>query len=482
MFIDEAKPNHQQITKHLTDTQSATYQPLARHGVQWQQKLVAVVLTMLLGIVALTVRGDSIAPRDARQWGMATVVHNWGFNLVSWEVDALWQKFRAYAMQPAAGLSDRQATELVETYLQRAQEMREIDATLQTLMAGEQVDTAPVEPTQSGSNTVSEQLSTLQTQLDSLRSEQLSQRRAVEQIIEAQISHELRQSGFEWLGQPFPPVQFLFVEPPRKLVVSPRDRITIEYSQMLEAEMNLTEIQRAENSYREQFNSSAYITNIGGLGAFPTMVIDRANLSWILSTVAHEWTHNYLTLFPLGFNYLTSHELTIMNETVAEIVGDELGQRALATFYPDLVPPTETIDVTDTTNPASSTAAIMAAKEIEETKFAEALGIFDFRAEMRETRLVVDEYLAAGQVEEAESYMEERRLYFVEHGYPLRVLNQAYFAFHGSYGTSAASTSPIGPKLQALRTAEPDLKSFLETVRSFTSVADLDAALTTATP
>jgi DNA polymerase-3 subunit alpha len=37
---------------------------------------------------------------------------------------------------------------------------------------------------------------------------------------------------------------------------------------------------------------SAYITNIGGLGAFPTQVVEQASLSWVLSTVAHEWTHN----------------------------------------------------------------------------------------------------------------------------------------------------------------------------------------------
>jgi hypothetical protein len=102
---------------------------------------------------------------------------------------------------------------------------------------------------------------------------------------------------------------------------------------------------------------------------------------------------------------------------------------------------------------------------------------FDFGTEMRETRLRVDELLAAGQVEAAERYMEERRRLFVQHGYPLRVLNQAYFAFHGSYGTSAASTSPIGPKLEELRTLTPDLQTFLVAVRDITSVEELEAVL-----
>jgi hypothetical protein len=198
-----------------------------------------------------------------------------------------------------------------------------------------------------------------------------------------------------------------------------------------------------------------YITDIGGLGAFPTMVVDRASLGWVLSTVAHEWTHNYLVFFPLGWNYFASQDLTTMNETVAEIVGNEVGEQTLARYYPELVPPPPT-----EIEPISPEAAP-----------------FNFQTQMRLTRLEVDRLLAEGNIEGAEAYMEARRQRFVENGYPLRVLNQAYFAFHGSYGTSPASTSPIGPKMERLRELMPDLKTFLETVRGFTSVADLDQAL-----
>jgi hypothetical protein len=89
----------------------------------------------------------------------------------------------------------------------------------------------------------------------------------------------------------------------------------------------------------------------------------------------------------------------------------------------------------------------------------------------------VDELLRQGYVKEAEAFMEARRQTFVRQGYPLRVLNQAYFAFHGSYATGAASTDPIGPKLRQLREQSSSLREFLRAVDGISAVEDLDALL-----
>jgi hypothetical protein len=301
---------------------------------------------------------------------------------------------------------------------------------------------------------------TLETRLELLQEQQALVRPAVEQIIEGQVAAVL---AAEQLGaglKPFPPVWFTFTEPPRKLVVSPRDRIATTYYAMLQPALPPDQREQIETAILQQHDLSAYVTAIGGLGAYPTIVVDQAPLPWVLSTVAHEWVHNYLTLFPLGINYATSPELTTINETVAEIAGDELGALALATFYPELVREFPGKD-----QPATSPNA------------AQAEPPFDYRREMRHTREVVDLFLKNGRVADAEEYMQIRRQLFEENGYMLRKLNQAYFAFHGSYGTGAAATSPIGPKLEHLRALSPDLQGFLETVRWFTSEADLDAAL-----
>jgi hypothetical protein len=267
-----------------------------------------------------------------------------------------------------------------------------------------------------------------------------------------------QQIGVGWPA--VPPVWFTFTEPPRKLVASPRTSIATTYYAMLQPDLPADERERIETTILQDHNLSAYVTNIGGLGAFPAIVTDQAPLSWVLSTVAHEWVHNYLTFFPLGLNYAASPELTILNETVADIAGDELGAAALRAAYPALVREFPGKD-----EPAAS--AITSGEPL-----------FDFQREMRHTRAIVDQFLAAGRVEDAEEYMQIRRLLFQENGYPIRKLNQAYFAFHGAYGGSPAASSPIGPKLQQLRALTPDLRAFLETVRWFTSAADLDAALT----
>jgi hypothetical protein len=78
---------------------------------------------------------------------------------------------------------------------------------------------------------------------------------------------------------------------------------------------------------------------------------------------------------------------------------------------------------------------------------------------------------------EAERYMEERRQAFVAAGYSLRKLNQAYFAFHGSYGDSAAVVSPLDQQLRALRAQSADLGTFLRRVADMTSPADVAGAL-----
>jgi hypothetical protein len=63
--------------------------------------------------------------------------------------------------------------------------------------------------------------------------------------------------------------------------------------------------------------------------------------------------------------------------------------------------------------------------------------------------------------------MEERRLVFLQNGYLLRKINQAYFAFHGAYADSpggAAGEDPVGPAVRTLREQSESLADFVNTI------------------
>jgi hypothetical protein len=102
---------------------------------------------------------------------------------------------------------------------------------------------------------------------------------------------------------------------------------------------------------------------------------------------------------------------------------------------------------------------------------------FDFNREMREIRRAVDAYLAKGEITQAEEFMEEKRQYLASEGYHIRKLNQAYFAFHGTYADSPTSVSPIGAELKQLREQSISLKDFLNTAAAMTSRQDLSLSI-----
>ena len=414
--------------------------------------LLALAITVFAG---LTLLGSStLSAADLKWVELDTVSQGWGWDFGGWELANVGAKLRTQLAQPAAHLDAAASAALVRSYMGRAQAVGAAEYRLDTLYA----QPAAGEANAPSMRDLAERRQ-LETNLTVLGEQQALVRPAVEQIIQNQVSSVLANYQLGAGFKAFPPVWFTFTEPPRKLVVSPRDRIATTYYAMLQPQLPAEEREKIEATIQDKFDLSAYVTAIGGLGAYPTIVVDQAPLSWVLSTVAHEWIHNYLTMFPLGVSYTNSSELTILNETVAEIAGDELGAETLAMYYPELVREFPSKD-----QPAPSPG-----DRYDET--------FDFRKEMRHTREVVDLFLKYGRVEDAEEYMQIRRQLFEENGYHIRKLNQAYFAFHGAYGTGAAATSPIGPKLQRLRELSPDLRTFLETVRWFTSEADLDKAL-----
>lgn len=407
-------------------------------------------LLIAAGVVLSFAGGSAPTARQDRFRAIHEVVASRQFSLVDWEWRALGEKWDAWRTGTGQGLATGEERAVVFGYLEGIRRVRRAEEEVNRL-----VSVAAAES----------QLAQARQELAHLRARQQGRRPLAEAVIQRQVGQILVEAGLGVAAAPVPPVNFTFTEPPQILIVSPRDEIRNVHARMLAPDIDSAEAGEKEAAIATRTDFSAYITRIGGLGAYPTMVVESTNIEWLVSTVAHEWVHNYLTLFPLGMRFGSSPELTTLNETVADIIGDEVGRRVLRHFYPEFAPPDEP-------------PAPPALESLPELPAQEPQG-FDFNREMRVTRLRVDDLLAAGQVEEAEAYMEERRRVFVENGYHLRVLNQAYFAFHGSYATGGASSSPIGAQLQELQRVKTpeDIAGFLHTVRWFTSAADLERVL-----
>lgn len=422
------------------------------------------------------------------------------FNFVAWELGAVAQLvFPRRTAWP--NLDDPgQESEFVRSYLERSGQISSLEDELSRLVSESSLTSsekssaatllhdnarefsgASIPPGSGGGEDLSPTIDEARQKLAALRRQQAADRPLVEAVLRRQVQEELHDAGLGFRGFVWPPVHFVFIEPPLKLTVSPRNRISTVHSRVLQAEYDPVTLGETEKAIRSSTDLSAHISQIGGMAVYPAMVVDSGSLEWVLSTIAHEWVHHYLFLFPLGLRYASSDEATALNETISDIVGNEIGERVARRYY--------SMETGSSAMPAEETLADTCSCSIEEVESDEALLEqlrwerlgrplpFGFQRSMRETRLNVDTLLNAGLVETAERYMEARRRYFVDKGYSLRVLNQAYFAFHGNYATGSASSSPIGPQLQQLRAESNDLAHFLQQVRWFTSLSDLDKAL-----
>lgn len=297
------------------------------------------------------------------------------------------------------------------------------------------------------------------TASDELRSERARIKNEVQVILEGRLTRAIKEAGLtrQFGGEiVWPPVNIEFQNPPAVLVTSPRSEIKKEHERLLQGDLPIERVQSIEAGAEADGATSALVVQIGGIAMYPAIIPFDADYHFVLQDIAHEWTHHYLYFTPLGRDYFASAKLTTLNETVANMVGRELGDRLFAEYPP---PPVAT-------NGGGRSASPLPA------------GI-DFVMEMRDLRRQVEALLRDGKIDEAERAMEQKRQFLAANGYYIRKLNQAYFAFHGSYADSAGSIDPIGPKLAQLRGNSASLKEFVERSRALTSEAALDKALAT---
>lgn len=403
------------------------------------------VIPVLISIFVLTtsvIRLDD--PVDQARLFTAHIEYDY----IAWTVDAVSEKLAQAQLNPVQHLSPEQQSQVVVRYFDLVRELEIIQGQIFLVYSNPQITDPQVEAV----DLVAEQ-GELEETLNKLAP-------LAESVLQYQVAQVLSEQGMGFLAQQVPPVLFHSTPLPMALIVSPRGTIRQEVNISLLADLGMEDITRLEEEVAQYMDASVLVVDVGGIGVYPTMVQRASSLEWTLDTIAHEWTHNYLTLHPLGMRYDATPQLRTMNETTASIVGAEISAAVMERYYPDTT--------------ARNTKVNKSAQEA-----VDAAG-FDFQHEMHLTRVGVDELLAQGRIDEAEVYMEERRIVFVENGYMIRKLNQAYFAFHGAYAeetVGAAGEDPVGPAVRALRAESSTLVQFLRRISWMDSFGDLQRAV-----
>jgi hypothetical protein len=368
------------------------------------------------------------------------------FDYVSWTVSALASKASQSSLNVDRYLSISDQRDLIFDYLQLKDEINQLESQLRAIIA---------DPHQEDRD---EREAQVRAELDQKDAQRENLVPFVEQVLQSQLNHALVELDMSLAGQLIPPVLFQSEPNSYTLIVSPREEIRQEANIMLIRGLSLDEIISLENAIENELDLSALVVGIGGVGLYPSMIIETSNLDWLIHVTSHEWTHNYLTLRPLGMHYGASPELKTINETIADLSADEIQSKTFELYYPEYLPEEEVLQPPPPNEPETG-------KEVP----AQDPPPFDFRAEMHITRLEVDRLLAEGRVNEAMEYMEERRIFFWENGYQIRRLNQAYFAFHGSYaadpgGAASEEGVDLGQELRDLKSTISSYQEFMRLV------------------
>ncbi len=412
-------------------------------------------LLRILKIIALIILfGIFIAPEwppfEDEEHQIHALVGLRQHDFLLWEIEAVVTKAKAVLGNSHTYLSGEERKQFVLDYLDLIRQIHQLERQINDIYIDPEIEN-PNEFSQPLQRKLAQQRDFL-TQLKPL----------AEAIVQDQVAEVLVAEGFDISHQSWPP-PFMHMSPlPSVLIVSPRDRIERLYQVTLKNGVPIAEQDEIETAVFKNLSLSALVVPIGGLGTYPAMIQEASNINWLIEVTAHEWAHNWFGFAPVSLQYGNDPVARKVNETAVSIIDQEIALSVITNHYPELLPP-PTPPATEDNSPQP----------------APQPPTFDFREEMFQTRVGVDELLTEGHIEDAESYMEERRALFLANGYNIRKINQAYFAFYGAYAASpggSAGEDPVGQMVRDIRANSASIREFLERIAPIGNFEDLEKA------
>ena len=258
----------------------------------WRQRLKRIGLIfssiLVLAAIILFVPQEYPVP-GASATVISRLVGKEMFDFVEWMGDSLLEKASQISTPVQDYLANEQRTQFVLGFTQLMNDWQNLERQVRQVYADASVTDPEIRTKE------------MRVRRDAIRAEIELQRPTAEAIIQQQITSVLAEEGFGVGGEVFPPVAARITPLPYVLIISPRDEINRVNGEALQAGLSVDEADRIELQVLSATNQSALVVPIGGLAAYPTMILETGDILWLMQTIAHEWVHNWLYLRPLGY-------------------------------------------------------------------------------------------------------------------------------------------------------------------------------------
>ncbi len=349
----------------------------------WKNKIGKLFFSLFIIIIGvLPVRGSEVDLSQQLEQ-IRSYSRPYEFDYASWIVSALGKKLTQSSLKVYRYIPAAEERQIVLDYLNLRNQINQSQDILISVLSDPQLENRD------------QAAAEIKEELDEMRSRREDAAPFVEQIIQGQMNHALVNLGMSAGGQLVPPVLYRSEPDSYALIVSPRDEIQQAVNLMLIRNLTLDEIIHLEETIEREINLSALVVGIGGVGLYPSMVIETGNLDWLIHVIGHEWTHNFLTIRPLGANYFASPELTTINETIADLSADEIQRATFLLYYPEFLPAEsiaeEPEETDETAEPSEEVEAVVEDFETIEEEAAETESAAKEELVVDEEKSVVDE-------------------------------------------------------------------------------------------
>ena len=197
------------------------------------------------------------------------------FDYVSWTLDAIGIKIGQHALDAADYLPKNDRSETVLECLGLIQQIKELKIKINDIYSDPKINDPDSEST------------VFRLQIDELQQQKSKLLPLAEEIIQQQVSEIAVEYDLALGGQVIPPVLYHTTPPPDALIISPRNVIRQDNDISISPDISIDQMEALENQVDKTLNVSSLVVEIGGIGVYPSMVMEITDINSLVEVVSH---------------------------------------------------------------------------------------------------------------------------------------------------------------------------------------------------